>query len=107
MIFNIALDDTIIPGKTVPTDIGLNIMFLGVFDEFYNRVICDSVTCDSITDWVITTKLHRKKHFNTNLTIRGTLLKNIFSNSVLVGVEVGDSITLRNHIFDKLTGSSL
>ena len=34
MIFNIALEDTIIPGKTVPTDIGLNIMFLGVFDEF-------------------------------------------------------------------------
>ena len=30
MIFNNALDDTIIPGKTVPTDIGLNIMFWGV-----------------------------------------------------------------------------
>ena len=50
MIFNIALDDTIIPGKTVPTDIGLNIMFWGVFDEFLNRVICDSVTCDSVTE---------------------------------------------------------
>ena len=34
MIFNIALDDTIIPGKTVPRYIGLNIMFWGVFDEF-------------------------------------------------------------------------
>ena len=48
-------------------------------------------------------KLHRKKHFNTNLTMRGTLLKNKFSNSVFVGVKVGDSVTLRNHIFDKLT----
>ena len=52
-------------------------------------------------------KLHRKKHFNTNLTMRGTLLKKIISNSVFVGVKVGDSVTLRNHIFDKLTGSSL
>ena len=52
-------------------------------------------------------KLHRKKHFNANLTMRGTLLKNIFSNSVFVGVKVGDSVTLQNHIFDKLTGSSL
>ena len=52
-------------------------------------------------------KLHRKKLFNTNLLMRGTLLKNKFSNSVLVGVKVGDSVTLRNHIFDKLTGSSL
>ena len=34
MIFKIALDDTIIPGKTVPRDIGLSIMFWGVFDEF-------------------------------------------------------------------------
>ena len=51
-------------------------------------------------------KLHRKKHFNTNLTMRGTLLKNKFSNSVFVEVKVGDSVTLRNHIFDKLTGSS-
>ena len=34
MIFIIALDDTIRPGKTVPTDIGLNIMSRGVFDEF-------------------------------------------------------------------------
>ena len=34
MIFNIALDDTIIPSKTVPTEIRLNIMFWGVFDEF-------------------------------------------------------------------------
>ena len=34
MIFNIALDDRIIPGKTVPRDIGLNVMFLVVFDEF-------------------------------------------------------------------------
>ena len=34
MIFNIALDDIIIPGETVPRDIGLNIMFWGVFDEF-------------------------------------------------------------------------
>ena len=50
MIFNIALDDTIIPGKTVPTDIGLNIMFWCVFDEFKNRVVCDSVTCDSVTE---------------------------------------------------------
>ena len=50
MIFNTALDDTIIPGKTVPRDIGLNIMFLGVFNEFQNRVICDSVTCDSVTE---------------------------------------------------------
>ena len=50
MIYNIALDDTIIPGRTVPTDIGLNIMFWGVFDGFYNRVICDSVTCDSVTE---------------------------------------------------------
>ena len=50
MIFNIALDDTIIPRKTVPTNIGLNIMFWGVFDEFQNRVICDSVTCDSVTE---------------------------------------------------------
>ena len=50
MIFNIALDDTIIPGKTVPRDVGLNICF-GVFlDEFYNTVICDSVTCDSVTE---------------------------------------------------------
>ena len=39
--------------------------------------------------------------------MRGTLLKNKFSNSVFVGVKVGDSVTLRNHIFDKLTGSSL
>ena len=53
MIFNIALDDKIIPGKTVPRDIGLNIMFWGVFDEFQNTVICDSVTCDSVTE-----KLH-------------------------------------------------
>ena len=52
-------------------------------------------------------KLHRKKHFNTSLTMRSTLLKNKFSNSVFVGVKVGDSVTLRNHIFDKLTGSSL
>ena len=52
-------------------------------------------------------KLHRKKHFNTNLNMRGTLLKNKFSNSVFVGAKVGDSVTLRNHIFDKLTGSSL
>ena len=82
-------------------------------------VICDSVTCDSVTeklhffnfwkcsDWIIIMKLHRKKHFYTNLTMSGTLLKNIFSNSVFVGVKVGDSVTLRNHIFDKLTGSSL
>ena len=49
----------------------------------------------------------KKKHFNTNLTINGTLLKNKFSNSVFVGVKVGDSVTLRNHIFDILTGSSL
>ena len=37
MIFNIALDDTIIPGKTVPRDVGLNIMFwvvLGVGQIF-------------------------------------------------------------------------
>ena len=34
MIFNIALDNAIIPGKTVPTDIGLNIMFWVVFNEF-------------------------------------------------------------------------
>ena len=34
MIFNIVLDDTIIPWKTVPRDIVLNIMFWGVFDEF-------------------------------------------------------------------------
>ena len=34
MIFNTALDDTIIPGMTVPRDIELNIMFWGVFDEF-------------------------------------------------------------------------
>ena len=47
MIFNIALDDTIVP---VPTEIGLNIMFWGVFDEFENRVVCDSVTCDSIKE---------------------------------------------------------
>ena len=39
--------------------------------------------------------------------MRGTLLKKINSNSVFVGVKVGDSVTLRNHIFDKLTGSSL
>ena len=39
-------------------------------------------------------KLHRKKHFNINLTMRGTLLKNRFSNSVFVGVKVGDSITV-------------
>ena len=52
-------------------------------------------------------KLHRKKLFNTNLLMRVTLLKNEFSNSVFVGVKVGDSVTLRNHIFDKLTGSSL
>ena len=44
-------------------------------------------------------KLHRKKHYNTNLTMRGTLLKNNFSNSVFVGVKVGDSVTLRNHIY--------
>ena len=50
MIFNIALDDTIIPGKTVPRDIGLNIMFWGVFDEFLNTVTRDSVTCDSVTE---------------------------------------------------------
>ena len=50
MIFNIALDDTIIHGKTAPTDIGLNIMFWGVFDKFQNRVIWDSVTCDSVTE---------------------------------------------------------
>ena len=52
-------------------------------------------------------KLHRKKHFDTNLTMRGTLLKKNISNSVFVGVKVGDSVTLQNHIFDKLTGSSL
>ena len=52
-------------------------------------------------------KLHRKKHFDTNLTMRGTLLNFFISNSVFVGVKVGDSVTLRNHIFDKLTGSSL
>ena len=52
-------------------------------------------------------KLHRKKHINTYLTIRGTLLKNKLSKSVFVGVKVGDSVTLRNHIFDKLIGSSL
>ena len=34
MIFNIALDDAIIPGKTGLRDIGLNIIFWGVFDEF-------------------------------------------------------------------------
>ena len=35
MISNFALDYTIRPyGKTVPTGIGLNIMFWGVFDEF-------------------------------------------------------------------------
>ena len=39
--------------------------------------------------------------------MRGTLLKNKFANSVFVGVKVGDSVTLRSHIFDKLTGSSL
>ena len=44
-------------------------------------------------------KLHRKKHFNINLTMRGTLLKNVFSNSVFVGVKVGDSITVtESHI---------
>ena len=44
-------------------------------------------------------KLHREKHFNTNLTMRATLLKNIFSNSVLLGFEVGDSITVtESHI---------
>ena len=44
-------------------------------------------------------KLPRKKHFNINLTMRGTLLKNIFSNSVFVGVKVGDSITVtESHI---------
>ena len=52
-------------------------------------------------------KLHRKKHFNTSLTMRGTLLKNKFPKSVFVWVKVGDSVTLRNHIFNKLTGSSL
>ena len=50
MIFNIALDDTIIPGKTVPRDIGLNICF-GVFlMNFKIQSICDSVTCDSVTE---------------------------------------------------------
>ena len=34
----------------MPRDIGLNIMFWGVFDKFLNTVICDSVTCDSITE---------------------------------------------------------
>ena len=34
----------------MPRDIGLNIMFWGVFDEFQKRVICDSVTCDSVTE---------------------------------------------------------
>ena len=34
----------------MPADIGLNIMFWGVFEEFKNRVICDSVTCDSVTE---------------------------------------------------------
>ena len=34
----------------MPTDIGLNIMFWGVFDEFQNMVICDSITCDSVTE---------------------------------------------------------
>ena len=47
-------------------------------------------------------KHHRKKQFNTNLTMRGTLLKNRFSNSVFVGVnpvKVGDSITVtESHI---------
>ena len=38
-------------------------------------------------------KLHRKKHFHINLTMRGTLLKNRFSNSIFVGAKVGDSIT--------------
>ena len=52
-------------------------------------------------------KLHRKKLFNTNSSMRGTLLKNKFSKGVFVGAQVGDSVTLRNHIFDKLTGSSL
>ena len=52
-------------------------------------------------------KLHRKKLFNTNLTMRGTLLKKIISKGIFVGAKVGDSVTLRNHIFDKLTGSSL
>ena len=36
----------------------------------------------------------RKKHFNIYLTMRGTLLKNRFSNSVFVGVKVGYSITV-------------
>ena len=49
-------------------------------------------------------KLHRKKHFDTDLTIRGTLLKNNFLKGVFVGAEVGDSVPLQNHIFDKLTG---
>ena len=52
-------------------------------------------------------KLHRKKHFNTNLTMRGKLLKNDFSKGVFVGAKVGDSVTLQNYIFDQLTGSSL
>ena len=32
--FNIVLDDTIRPVKSVPIDIGLNIMFWGVFQGF-------------------------------------------------------------------------
>ena len=44
-------------------------------------------------------KLHRKKHLNTYITMRGTLLKNRFSSSVFVGVKVGDSITVtESHI---------
>ena len=58
MIFNIALDDTIIPGKTVPRDIGLNIMFWGVFD---------SVTCDSVTEKIafyLFLKMFRLGHYH-------------------------------------------
>ena len=36
--------------KSVPIDIGLNIMFWGVFHEFKNMVICDSVTCEYVTE---------------------------------------------------------
>ena len=50
--------------------------------------------------WVITMKLHRKKHFNINLTMRGTLLNNIFSNSVFAGVKVGDSITVTEYLLN-------
>ena len=44
-------------------------------------------------------KLHGKKHFNTILPVRGTLLKNEFSKGVFTGVKFGDSVTVtKSHI---------